>query len=155
MMTLSMAGFRVLSIVLALCSAGAMAQQHAPTIPLVDKSLLLSFLADSSTFTLIDARSADEYDAQHINGAINVPHDQLDAHLGALPDDPTAPVVIYCRTGKHASRLREALLQKGYTDVRVLPTRQIFWNDEVMVFNCGTPDEGEKGAADNNIAAKR
>lgn len=124
-----------------------------PTIPLVDKSLLLSFLAGKKNFTLVDARSFDEFAAQHINGAVNVPHDQLDAHRAALPENTEATIVIYCRTGQRASLLRDTLAAQGFTDVRVLPARQIFWNDDVMVFNCGLPDE--TAATDNNIAAKR
>lgn len=108
--------------------------------PLVDRSLLLGFLATRSGLTLVDARSPEEYASRHIDGAVNVPHDQLDSHLSALPADRSGPVVVYCRTGKRAGLLQAELIGMGYTDVRVLPPRQMFWNDEVMVFNCGVSD---------------
>jgi phage shock protein E len=105
----------------------------------VPQKLLLSFLADNSTLTLIDARSSEEFQASHINGAINVPHDtSIDANTG-LPTDLQAPIVIYCKTGKRAMALQSKLRELGYADVQVLQPGQINWFDGMAVFNCGIP----------------
>ncbi len=104
---------------------------------LVDKQKLLGFLADNNSLTLIDARSPEEFAAQHIPGAINLPFDQLDQNRALLPEDYASPIVVYCRSGQRAEALRADLASLGYSDVQVLPREQIFWNDEVMVFNCG------------------
>ncbi len=45
--------------------------------------------------TLVDARSAEQYAAGHIPGAINVPTDD-DAAMTRLPADKTALLVFYC-----------------------------------------------------------
>ena len=45
--------------------------------------------------TLVDARSAEQYAAGHIPGAINVPTGD-DAALTRLPADKTAQLVFYC-----------------------------------------------------------
>ncbi|MBD3671118.1 MAG: metalloregulator ArsR/SmtB family transcription factor [Gammaproteobacteria bacterium] len=45
--------------------------------------------------TVLDVRPAEEYEAGHIQGAINIPADQLDAHLEQLPRDQE--IVAYCR----------------------------------------------------------
>lgn len=105
----------------------------------VPQKLLLSYLADNSTFTLIDARTAEEFEAAHVAGAVNVPVDALDDSLERLPADRAAPIVIYCRTGRRATALREQLLDRGYTDVEVLRGDQIHWFDGMAVFNCATP----------------
>ena len=104
----------------------------------VPQSLLLEYLADNSTFTLIDARSPGEFAASHIAGAINVPHDHTDARVPRLPSDSGAPIVVYCQTGKRASQLKAELIERGYTNVRVLQPQQIFWFEGLAVFNCGT-----------------
>ena len=109
------------------------------TIPRIDRDLLLGFLADDSTLTLIDARSADEYAEQHLPGAINIPFDAVDANAELLPKDTKKPVVVYCRTGNRAGQLKQQLIAKGYTDVKILPREQIHWEDDFMVFNCSTP----------------
>ncbi len=103
---------------------------------LIDRSLLLDYLVDESTFFLVDARSPDEFAAAHISGAVNVPHDAEQASFSALPEDRAAPIIVYCQTGKRARLLRNRLLDTGYTNVRVLQPEQIVWFDGLAVFNC-------------------
>jgi rhodanese-related sulfurtransferase len=109
--------------------------QHSP----VPQSLLLKFLADNKTFTLVDARSPAEFATSHIAGAINVPHDSSDDILSLLPTDSNELIVVYCKTGKRADKLRTKLMERGYTNIRVLLPEQIAWFDGMAVFNCGTP----------------
>lgn len=45
----------------------------------------------------IDIRSFDEYTAEHIKQAINIPLERLSTD--ALPVNDTRPVVYYCRSG--------------------------------------------------------
>jgi phage shock protein E len=104
----------------------------------IDRGLLLGFLADNSTLTLIDARSPEEFATQHLSGAINVPFDTVDANVELLPADKEKLVVVYCRTGIRAGKLKAQLIAKGYADVQVLPREQIHWEDSFMVFNCST-----------------
>ena len=115
------------------------------------QSLLLKFLADNETFTLLDARSPKEFAASHINGAINLPHDSAGDELSSLPSDLNAPIVVYCKTGKRARRLQAALVERGYSNVRVLLPEQIVWFDNMAVFNCGTPAAGQTGKTITNL----
>lgn len=109
----------------------------------VPQKLLLRFLADNETFTLVDARSSAEFKTSRINGAINVPHDSTDEVLSSLPSKLNAPIVVYCKTGKRATQLQTKLLERGFTNVRVLLPEQIVWFDGMAVFNCGAPATGE------------
>ncbi len=117
------------------------AASMSPVESAVPQSLLLKFLADKATFTLIDARSPEEYATSHIDGAVNIPHDQLADFDQKLPASLDDPVVVYCRTGKRAGQLQSQLTQLGYTDVRVLQPEQIFTSGSMMVFNCGVPEK--------------
>lgn len=142
------------AILLAAITVGPVAAQApetgemSPVEATVPQSLLLEFLADPSTFFLIDARSPEEYAESHIDHAINVPHDRLGDYDERLPEARDGTVVVYCRTGRRAGLLKAQLLERGYTDVRVLHEDQIFSSGDLMVFNCGTqaakpPGEGE------------
>lgn len=54
----------------------------------------LQRLLDSDA-QLVEVLPADEYDEDHLPGAVNIPLRQLDAEArGAL--DPRRPVVVYC-----------------------------------------------------------
>jgi len=53
---------------------------------------------EQGSVTVIDVRPAEEYNAGHVSGAINVPVDELDNRLNKLPRDKE--VIAYCR-GPH------------------------------------------------------
>ena len=135
-----LARFVLAASLLTLLSVGQSATAETPTqrSP-VPQSLLLKFLADNETFTLVDARSPAEFATSHITGAINVPHDSSDNILSLLPTDSNELIVVYCKTAKRADKLRTKLIERGYTNVRVLPPEQIVWFDGMAVFNCGAP----------------
>lgn len=68
---------------------------------------------------LIDVRTAEEFAAGHIPGAINVPVHRLEARLAELPDKDR-PIVVYCRSGQRSGRARRMLQDKGYTAIHDL-----------------------------------
>ncbi len=65
---------------------------------------------------LVDVRSAEEFAAGHIAGAINVPHDQIASRATELAAHKTdGTLVLYCRTGRRTALAIEALEAQGYT----------------------------------------
>jgi len=137
---------------IAMTAAAIAAEPAQSPIPRVDRELLLGFLADNGTMTLIDARSPEEFTAQHLPGAVNIPFDAVASSAAMLPDDPARPIVVYCRTGKRAGLLQADLRARGYTNVQVLPREQIFWQDNFMVFNCGTEPAKQDRVASSESA---
>jgi phage shock protein E len=99
----------------------------------VDPELLVAFQSDPGTLTLIDSRSAEEYAASRIPGAINIPFDALETNEALLPADKEKPVIVHCRTGRRAGILKEQLEARGYTDVQVLSGKQIEWDDDQLI----------------------
>jgi phage shock protein E len=117
----------------------------SPAIEIIPQQTLLNYLGGKENFTLIDARSADEYEAGHIWGAVHVAYDADFASSDELPDDLAAPLVVYCKSGIRAQELHGRLLAAGYTNIRVLGPSQMLWADTLPVFNCGAsaPDASE------------
>lgn len=62
---------------------------------------------------LLDVRTKDEYAAGHVPGALNIPVEELAGRSGELPAPPKK-VVVYCHTGRRASRAAGILGEKGY-----------------------------------------
>ena len=60
---------------------------------------------------LLDVRSRLEFEGERIDGAINIPLDELSAHLDEVPE--LAPAIVVCRTGVRATIAAEALGRSG------------------------------------------
>ena len=59
------------------------------------------------------------YEAEHLPGAINVPHDEVDALAPALLPDRDAAIVVYCASGpcQNSGIAARRLVALGYSDV--------------------------------------
>jgi len=69
---------------------------------------------------LLDVRTADEFKAGYINGAVNVNITDVPANLAQLPADKAAPVVVMCASGHRGGIVMMYLQMMGYTNVRNL-----------------------------------
>jgi rhodanese-related sulfurtransferase len=76
-------------------------------------------LAEAEKPVVVDVRSADDFAAGHIEGAISIPITELFANLDQLPDK-SAKIVIYCASGHRGGIALIALKMAGYTDIRNL-----------------------------------
>ena len=74
-------------------------------IPTVDK-----------TETMIrDSRTKEEYEFGHIEGAINIPVDEIRMRLNEIPKNKK--IIVYCAVGLRGYIASRILMQYGYTDV--------------------------------------
>ena len=62
-------------------------------------------------------RSPEEFGQGHLQGAINIPADQIGAKISSISPDKQAPVNLYCRSGRRAAAALKTLKQLGYTNV--------------------------------------
>lgn len=88
---------------------------------------------------VIDVRPAEEYEAGHIPGAINIPVDELPQHLASLPHEQE--IVAYCR-GPYCMLAFEAVAQlreAGY-QARRLEDGFPEWKAERRPVDSGKPD---------------
>jgi phage shock protein E len=88
---------------------------------LPDRDPALAHRLVSEGAVLIDVRSPAEYSAGHIDGAVNLPVDDLEESTGEVArltgGDKTKPIVVYCHAGGRAARAKQLLLAGGYTQV--------------------------------------
>ena len=68
-----------------------------------------------SAEVILDVRAAIEYLAGHVKGSLNIPHDQINAHLDQLR--PYKKIYIHCRSGKRAQMAAETLLKAGFNNL--------------------------------------
>jgi len=63
---------------------------------------------------LVDVRSPEEFAAKHIDGAVNVPVDEVTKHDFGGKDKP---LVLYCAHGNRSARAAGELRSSGFTQV--------------------------------------
>ena len=68
---------------------------------------------------LVDVRSPGEYQAHHLEGALNIPLGSLQARASEL-GDPAEPLVVYCASGQRSARAAGALRSMGFKQVHDL-----------------------------------
>lgn len=62
---------------------------------------------------LLDVRTREEFREQHIQGAMNLPVQELDARIAELGPTDRA-IVVYCRSGKRSAAAAQVLKNAGY-----------------------------------------
>ncbi|HYV45387.1 MAG TPA: rhodanese-like domain-containing protein [Myxococcaceae bacterium] len=68
---------------------------------------------------LLDVRSPEEFKSGHIDGAVNIPVQDLEARLGEV-GPRERQVVVYCHSGMRSGRAAQVLRGAGYSGVRDL-----------------------------------
>ena len=65
----------------------------------------------------IDVRTPEEFKEGHLKDAVNIPVDQIGARIGSVSPDKSAPVNLYCRSGRRSEAAWQELKKMGYTNV--------------------------------------
>lgn len=67
---------------------------------------------------IIDVREPDEYARGHVDGALNIPPNELLTGAGKLADVPKeTELVLYCVSGSRSNVARNILQSYGFTNV--------------------------------------
>lgn len=79
---------------------------------------------------LLDVRSPEEFAGElgHIEGARNIPLDQLPDQLDDLLDYMEQPVALICRTDRRSASAARILENKGFADLHIVRGGMIEWN---------------------------
>lgn len=84
----------------------------------------------------VDVRGENAFVTRHLPGAVNLPQAHLSKHKERLKLKPGQPVIVYCDTGRSASRALGELRKSGVEPVYQLRGGLAAWQD------AGLPTEG-------------
>lgn len=106
----------VLVIMLAGCGKSD-ADTPSNTFEKINMSDGLDRMESDENYILLDVRRADEFEAGHIPGAVNLPNEEIGTEeIPSLPDK-TQTIYIYCRSGNRSKQAADKLLALGYTNL--------------------------------------
>lgn len=111
--------------------AGCSGSSEGPTSTCQDitAAQLETMMTDGRPLIIVDVRSTSEFAAGHLPGSVNIPLDELPAHLDEL--DASVRVVVVCGSGSRSVRGAKLLLDAGYRDVYNLIGGLATWNGEL------------------------
>ena len=91
---------------------------------------LNALLAGRQPPVVLDVRSAAEYAAGHIPGAVHIPFWTVPWRAGRLRAAASDSIVVYCGHGPRAVFARAALRRHGFTRVACLAGHMARWRSE-------------------------
>lgn len=65
---------------------------------------------------IIDVRTIEEYNEQHIENAYNIPLDNIE-NINNYINNKEQYIIVYCRSGNRSKQAQTKLTQLGYTNV--------------------------------------
>ncbi|MBM4055723.1 MAG: rhodanese-like domain-containing protein [Planctomycetes bacterium] len=65
----------------------------------------------------IDVRTVEEYESGHIEGAINIPHEEIGGKIESVVKDKSQKIHLYCKGGRRAGIAKDVLEKMRYTNV--------------------------------------
>lgn len=69
-------------------------------------------------YIIIDARTQEEFDEGHIEGAILIPEYEISQRAEKELPDKDGLILVYCRSGRRSKIASQALVDLGYTNVK-------------------------------------
>lgn len=92
---------------------------------------------------ILDVRTPEEFAAGHLQGAINVPHDQIDTRAADLLKSKDKEVIVYCRSGRRTALAIDSLSKLGFTRLRHLDGDMNKWQQNKLPVQTSTAPVGK------------
>lgn len=93
---------------------------NATTGSAVDVATARALIASNPDTLIVDVRTPGEFETVHIRGSINLPLDQVDAHLARIVADAGGQMLLVCQSGNRATQACTKLAGAGLTEATVL-----------------------------------
>ncbi|MBQ7136860.1 MAG: rhodanese-like domain-containing protein [Bacilli bacterium] len=83
----------------------------------IEGDLAFEFVSKSKAI-LIDVRTLEEYEKAHIEGAINIPYDEITKEkIKDITNSEIDNIIVYCQSGSRSKSAAIQIIEYGYTNV--------------------------------------
>ena len=77
-----------------------------------------SIMDSEESYILLDVRTQEEYDTEHIEGAILIPDYEIEIKAESILTDKNALILVYCRSGRRSKNAATKLATLGYANIK-------------------------------------
>lgn len=101
-----------------------MSPQNGSTI---DVATARALMANNPDTLIVDVRTPGEFETAHVPGSINLPLDQVDAHLERIVQDAGGRILLMCQSGGRANQACTKLTKAGLVGGAVITGGMNAW----------------------------
>ncbi|MBR2454721.1 MAG: rhodanese-like domain-containing protein [Clostridia bacterium] len=101
-----------------LCACGG--ENKTPTLQYeqISAEKAKELMDTEKDYIILDARTQEEFDEGHIDGAIMIPEYEVSARAEKELPDKDQLILVYCRSGRRSKIAAQALVDLGYTNIK-------------------------------------
>lgn len=106
---------------------------------LISREALNDLITTGKKPTIVEALPRNYYETEHLPGAINIPHDQVQAAAARLIPNKNEPVIVYCASTEcqNSHLAAEALRELGYSPVYEYSEGKKGWKEAGLPLETG------------------
>jgi phage shock protein E len=109
-------------------TAGCRSENIVREVKQITAKEVYDIITEKKDYTILDVRSQAEYDSGHLENAVLIPVDDLEARIDEVPDGK--PVIVYCRSGNRSARAAAILLKNDFFPVYDMQGGITRWIDD-------------------------
>src|SRR5438477_9923321 len=91
--------------------------------------------------TYLDVREPNEWNVEHIPDAVHLPLARVESEVESVLPDKSAPIVVYCRSGRRSFNAQQTMLRLGYENVENMEGGILDWDGPVVSESSLTRDQ--------------
>ena len=74
-------------------------------------------MSEETDYIILDVRTHEEYEENHIPGAICIPNETIGSEAPSELPDKEQPILVYCRSGNRSKQASQKLADMGYSNI--------------------------------------
>ncbi len=83
----------------------------------INYSTMKKMLKENPNIIVVDVRTEDEYMNNHLDGAINIPMQDIDTRINKFIKNKKDVIILYCEYGGRSRKVKNKLQKMGYENV--------------------------------------
>lgn len=98
-----------------------------------------ALLENDENITLLDVRTSEEFQEEHIEGALSIPLQVLNENLSTLQNVKDKKIIVYCHSGTRSVSASRLLAKNGFVPLNVEGGISAWKSDGLSVVKRTTP----------------
>ncbi|HHT97077.1 MAG TPA: rhodanese-like domain-containing protein [Clostridiales bacterium] len=109
--------FSIIFLTITLTACKSNKKTHLASYNTITTTKAKEMMDENSDIIILDVRTLEEYNEGHIDGALLIPDYQLLDKAETVLTNPSATILVYCRSGRRSAIAAKNLADLGYSNI--------------------------------------